>query len=195
MKTWAISLLASRSMSAFIPPAAGQNAGRVAAADAGRTGAEGCPAGTLASTALALASAAMLASCGPAVEGGNASSQVSKSAFTGPLRAGLYTVVQTGDAEEESERCITPAQVATQTFVTAHDVPEGWTVERNRVAGGEIDFEASGPSKGKILQKGSYTADSFTVEASLSFESSGEVLRLDNVQRGTFASADCGKAS
>ncbi|MDH4743623.1 DUF3617 domain-containing protein [Sphingomonas sp. CBMAI 2297] len=115
--------------------------------------------------------------------------------FGGSLRPGLYKIVQTGDAEEESERCITAETLAKGGYVAAKDVQPGWTVVRNRASGGVIDFEAKGPAKGLMSFKGSYTAAGFTLDAVLSFEHNGQPMTLKNRQVGTFQSADCGEAA
>ena len=115
--------------------------------------------------------------------------------FSGPLRPGLYKIVQTGDADEETERCLTADTLAKGGYVSARDVQPGWTVIRNRASGGVIDFEASGPAKGKMSFKGRYTATGFTLDAVLSFEHKGQPMTLNNHQVGTFQSADCGEVA
>ncbi|MBN8813576.1 MULTISPECIES: DUF3617 family protein [unclassified Sphingomonas] len=127
--------------------------------------------------------------------GAGSTAQPALQGFSGSLRPGLYKIVQTGDADEETERCITAETLAKGGYVAAKDVQPGWTVVRNRASGGVIDFEAHGPAKGRMSFKGSYTAAGFTLDAVLGFEHKGQPMTLENHQVGTFLSADCGEVA
>ena len=59
--------------------------------------------------------------------------------------------------------------------------------------GGTVDFEATGPARGRMVLTGSYTATSFTVDGVMTFDHEGEAMTMKNRETGTFVSADCGK--
>ncbi|WHU04864.1 DUF3617 family protein [Sphingomonas sp. NIBR02145] len=111
----------------------------------------------------------------------------------GSLRSGLYKIVQTGDGGGEEERCITNEIIAAGQYIAVKDLQPGWKIVRNRASGGTVDLEATGPSKGRMVYSGSYTATSFTVDAVMTFEHNGEMMTMKNRETGTFVSGDCGK--
>ena len=108
------------------------------------------------------------------------------------LRPGLYHVVQTGDVEIEEERCLKAADLAAGRFVPADEIQPGWVVDANRLSAGTIDVAARHPKgSGRMRMAGRYTADSFTVDATLEMPIEGEPHSVRTSAQGTFLAALC----
>jgi len=129
-----------------------------------------------------------LAACSDA---SNATAPVAAPSIGVDLRPGLYRTKQIGDVEIDGDRCITADQVAKGVFVPAGQLQSNWTVQRNIMSNGKIEFEAQLPSNGRMIQTGTYRADSFMVEGKLSFTQGGQVHRVVTVQKGEFVSPTC----
>jgi len=112
--------------------------------------------------------------------------------FAGPLRPGLYRLVQTGDVADETTRCITAAQIGRKSYIEPGDLQEGWRVVSDSMTRGRIDVEAAGPDGAKMVFDGNYAVDRFTIDAVMTFQLDGKSQRLTNRLVGTYASADCG---
>ena len=109
----------------------------------------------------------------------------------GPLRVGLYRVVQSGDVEIEEERCIDSATVAAGRFVLPSQMGTGWNIEANRMSGGKIVVAAQHPSGSRLTIDGSYGTDSFQTEGTFEMKLNGEAHVIRTAQHGQFASAVC----
>jgi len=107
------------------------------------------------------------------------------------LTPGLYRTVQTGDVEDESRRCFTAAQIAKGSFVGADGIGEGWRATVDRMSGGAITVEGTGPADGRMTMKGRHDGKSYSVDSVLAFTAGGEAQRIAITQHGTFLSPDC----
>lgn len=142
---------------------------------------------------LAVTAALSLTACGQSGEA-DATKEVTQSggaAVGGPLRVGLYRIVQSGDVEIEEERCIDSATVTAGRFVLPSQMGTGWDVEANRMSGGKIVVAARHPSGSRLTIDGSYGTDSFQTEGTFEMKLNGEAHVIRTAQHGKRASPDC----
>ena len=144
----------------------------------------------------ALLVALFLAACGQSGETGATKGGATSIApvSSGPLRAGLYRVVQTGDVEIEQEHCIDAAAVAAGRFVLPGEMEEGWKVETNRMSDGKIEVAAHHISGSRMNIQGTFAEDSFSTEGTLEMKVNGETHVVRTGQRGQFVSTTCPSA-
>ncbi|HWK41776.1 MAG TPA: hypothetical protein VNR60_07575 [Croceibacterium sp.] len=142
-------------------------------------------------TFASLAVVGLLAACG---DGGaataTAATPTTVASFDLPV-PGLYSVVQTGDAAGEDERCLNAEDIQAGRFAPSDSVPDEWTVETNRMSGGTIEVVARHPSGGRLSMIGGYGRESFVVDASIDLTVNGEKISHRSGLKGTFISPDC----
>ncbi len=120
-------------------------------------------------------SALLVAGCSGGAESngsaGNsaAASPAAPAAFAGTMRPGRWEVTSTGDVDGTEDLCITAEQVRQSSFVGngLADQPQ-CSIVRDRMTGGAIDVEvACGEGRHPMRMRGTYTADSFSIDSSL----------------------------
>lgn len=139
--------------------------------------------------------ALLLSACGGApseeTATGDASPAVQVAAKSGPFRAGLYNVVQTGDVEIEEERCFHAADIAAGRFGAPASAGDGWTLDSNRMSDGVIKVSASHPNGSRLNIGGTFEPESFEVAGLFEMKLNGETHVVRTKQRGVFASPTC----
>lgn len=103
--------------------------------------------------------------------GGNATAETPgvTATFSGTLRPGQWEVTSTGDVDGTEPLCITAEQVQHSSFVgnSLADQPQ-CRVVRDRMGSGTIDVEiACGTGNHPMRMRGTYTAQSFTIDSAL----------------------------
>lgn len=113
--------------------------------------------------------------------------------FGGTMRTGLWEVSSSGDVDGTDSLCITAEQVQRSSFVgnSLADQPQ-CSVVRDRMTGGNVDVEiACGEGRHPMRMRGTYTAESFTVDSTLEMPTGTGVETIRARRVGRWVADQC----
>lgn len=147
-------------------------------------------------TAAYLLPVLMLAGCGSGdgkTESPNGRSVIMASTgYTGPIRAGQWQVVSTGDVAGSDSMCITPEQIAADSFAGRSLDGRDCTVSRDRMSAGVIEVAAQcGSGRHPMTIRGTYTETGFNLATTLEIPVQGKIETLRSNRSGRWVAGDC----
>lgn len=151
--------------------------------------------------AFVCAATVLVAGCGDAGDGNRAAESNAALAAPGAqatmaatLRPGQWEIASSGDVEGTEGVCITAEQVQRSSFVgnSLAGQPQ-CSVVRDRMAGGAIDVEiACGEGRHPMRMRGTYMAESFSMDSSLEMPVGGGRTETIQAQRsGRWVADQC----